>query len=105
MEKILVAVKVGEWVGLISYLYDWGYSDELIRQETAESLLHGIAANLEAAPETSGLSEILIESEYEDGETVRLNAYGEIDEMGELYDVHEITLIDCQKIIDQAKED
>lgn len=105
MENILVAVKVGEWFGLINYLYDWGYTDELIRQETAESLLHGIAANLEAATETSGLSEILVEEGYEDGETVRLNAYGEIDEMGELYEVHEIALIDCQKIIDQAKED
>ena len=105
MENILVAVKVGEWFGLINYLYDWGYTDELIRQETAESLLHGIAANLEAAPETSGLSEILVEEGYEDGETVRLNAYGEIDEMGEFYEVHEITLDDCQRAINKEMED
>ena len=104
MEKILVAVKVGEWFGLINYLYDWGYSDELIRQETAENLLHGISANLEAAPETSGLSSRLQSAGYEDGDEVRLNTLGYFDEMGELYEVNEITLVDCQRTIDHAKE-
>lgn len=104
MEKILVAVKFGFWFGLINYLYDWGYTDELINEETPESLMKNICNLLETSSETSGLSEILVEEGYEDGETVRLNAYGEIDEMGEFYEVHEITLVDCQRTIDHAKE-
>lgn len=105
MERILVAVKVGEWLGLINYLYDWGYTDELIRQETAESLMHGISANLESAAETRGISNTLIEHGYGDGDEIRINVYGEIDENGDLYEVHEITLADCQNVIDQAQED
>lgn len=105
MEKILVAVKVGEWFGLKNYLYDWGYTDELINEETPESLMKNICNLLETSSETSGLSEILVEEGYEDGETVRLNAYGEIDEMGEFYEVHEITLDDCQRAIDKEMED
>lgn len=105
MEKILVAEQIGKWFGFMQYLQDWGYTEEIIRQETAESLLGGIYANLEAATETRGLSNMLIEHGYEDGDEIRLNAYGEIDENGDLYEVHEITLADCQNVIDQAQED
>lgn len=105
MEKILVAVKAGKWFGFMQYLQDWGYTEEIIRQETAESLFNGISANLEAATETRGLSEQLVSAGYEDGDEVRLNDYKEIDENGDLYEVHEITLADCQNAIDHAKED
>lgn len=103
MEKILIAVKAGEWFGFMQYLQDWGYNTESIKNETAESLFRGIAANLEASEE-SGLSDRLIAAGYEDVDAVRLNAYGEIDENGDLYEVHEITLADCQSAIDEANE-
>ena len=82
-----------------------GYTTETTRQETAEILLNGIYANLEANTETRGLSEQLVSAGYEDGDEVRLNDYQEIDENGYLYEVHEITLADCQNAIDHAKED
>ena len=103
MEKILVAEQIGKWFGFMQYLQNWGYTAETIRQETAESLLSGIYANLEANTETRGLSEQLVSACYEDGDELRLNAYGEIDENGDLYEVHEITLADCQRIIDNGK--
>ena len=102
MKKILVATQY--WFGLIDYLYDWGYDTESIKNETAESLFNGISANIEASEE-SGLSERLIEAGYEDLDDVRLNSYKGFDEMGELYEVHEITIDDCQLAIDQVKED
>ena len=105
MEKILVAEQIGKWFGFMQYLQDWGYTTETIRQETAESLFNGIYANLEAATETRGLSEQLVSAGYEDGDEVRLNSYKGFDEMGELYEVHEITIDDCQLAIDQVKED
>lgn len=100
MEKILVATQ--NWFGLLNYFYNWGYDTESIKNETAESLFHGIAANLEASEE-SGLSERLIEAGYEELDDVRLDGYKEFDEMGELYEVHEITLADCQWAIDKVK--
>lgn len=104
MEKILVAEQIGKWFGFMQYLQDWGYTEEIIRQETAESLFNGISANLEASGQR-GLSASLIAAGYGDGDEIRLNAYGEIDENGDLYEVHEITLADCQNVIDQAQED
>ena len=101
MKRILIAEQIGNWRGIADYLYDWGFTNEIIQQETAESLL----TNLEAATETRGLSEQLVSAGYEDGDEVRLNDYKEIDENGYLYEVHEITLADCQNAIDHAKED
>lgn len=103
MEKILTAVRIGTWNGIVSYLYDWGYTSKLIRQETAENLLRGIAANLETSDQC-GLCSRLIAAGYGDGDEVRLNAYNEVNEGGELYEVHEITIGDCQRAINQAME-
>lgn len=103
MEKILVAVKLGTWNGLIEYVYDWGYETKHIKRQTARSLLRGLAANLEASDQR-GLSARLIEAGYEDGDEVSLNPHGEFDNMGERCEVHEITIADCQRCIDNVKE-
>ena len=96
-------MKFGTWNGLVEYVYDWGYETKHIKRQTARSLLRGIAANLNASG-FGGLSNQLIEAGYDDGDEVYLNPCGEFDNTGERYEVHEITIADCQRCIDNVRE-
>lgn len=94
-DYLLVLDRPGSW-RLRDYLNDWGFGNDDLAEFTPRKLLEGIWEMIEA--DNPGDCDELINAGYEDGDEYT-------DSWGRVFEVHEITLTDCERVIEKAIEE
>lgn len=99
MKSILVPILDGRWNGLRDYIYGWGGDDNMIREWTAEEMLEAIRVCEEKSSSYPNdyIYKQINNGDYEDGDEYECD--------GETYEVHEITIYDCQRLLDKLEEE